>query len=176
MELYQKPYLWARHCQRSVGVRILSQVRGRFGYGEVPRFVELDKVFHALDHSTTPAFTWYQRQLGSKKPCATKSCSQCRSLASKFLIHICKLGWNLASGACVATTLRKVPHWQLRNPEKHGENMNREIIRRGYTWMKTLPKAQRTRGLSSYYRISIKHQLQNFNQTSASQLNLKLKS
>ena len=40
----------------------------------------------------------------------------------------------------------------------------------------TLPKAQRTRGLSSYYRISIKHQLQNFNQTSASQLNLKLKS
>ena len=41
---------------------------------------------------------------------------------------------------------------------------------------KTLPKAQRTRGLSSYYRISIKHQLQNFNQTSASQLNLKLNS
>ena len=41
---------------------------------------------------------------------------------------------------------------------------------------KTLPKAQRTRGLSSYYRISIKHQLQIFNQTSASQLNLKLKS
>ena len=40
----------------------------------------------------------------------------------------------------------------------------------------TLPKAQRTRGLSSYYRISIKHQLQIFNQTSASQLNLKLKS
>ena len=39
-----------------------------------------------------------------------------------------------------------------------------------------MPKAQRTRGLSSYYRISIKHQLQNFNQTSASQLNLKLKS
>ena len=43
-------------------------------------------------------------------------------------------------------------------------------------WGKTLPKAQRTRGLSSYYRISIKHQLQNFNQTSASQLNLKLNS
>ena len=136
MELYQKTYLWARHYQRSVGVRILSQVRGGFGYGEVLRFVELDKFFHALDHSTAPAFTWYQRQLGSKKPCATKSCSQCRSLASKFLIHICKLGWNLASGACVATTLRKVPHWQLRNPEKHGENMNREIIRRGYTWMR----------------------------------------
>ena len=42
--------------------------------------------------------------------------------------------------------------------------------------LKTLPKAQRTRGLNSYYRISIKHQLQIFNQTSASQLNLKLKS
>ena len=41
---------------------------------------------------------------------------------------------------------------------------------------KTLPKAQRTRGLSSYHRISIKHQLQNLNQTSASRLNLKLKS
>ena len=40
----------------------------------------------------------------------------------------------------------------------------------------TLPKAQRTRGLSSYHRISIMHQLQNLNQTSASQLNLKLKS
>ena len=40
----------------------------------------------------------------------------------------------------------------------------------------TLPKAQRTRGLSSYHRISIKHQLQNPNQTSASWLNLKLKS
>jgi len=60
--------------------------------------------------------------------------------------------------------------------------------------MKTLPKAQRTRGLSSSYqnnllrsyhefkhkswssfifRISTKHQLQNFNQTSASRLNLK---
>ena len=59
---------------------------------------------------------------------------------------------------------------------------------------KTLPKAQRTRGLSSFYqsnflrsyhefkhkswsnfifRISTKHELQNFNQTSASQLNLK---
>ena len=43
-------------------------------------------------------------------------------------------------------------------------------------WGKTLPKAQRTRGLSSYYRISIKHQLQNFNHSSASQLNLKLNS
>ena len=52
IELYQKPYLWARHCQRSVGVRILSQVRGRFCYGEVPRLVELYKVFHALDHSS----------------------------------------------------------------------------------------------------------------------------
>ena len=54
---------------------------------------------------------------------------------------------------------------------------------------KTLPKAQRTRGLSSYhkitvhkswtyysYRISLKHQLQNLNQTSSSRLNLKLKS
>ena len=41
---------------------------------------------------------------------------------------------------------------------------------------KTLPKVQRTRGLSSYQRISIVHQLQNLNQTSASQLNLKLKS
>ena len=54
---------------------------------------------------------------------------------------------------------------------------------------KTLPKAQRTRGLSSYhkitvhkswayynFRISIKHLLQNLNQTSASRLNLKLKS
>ena len=41
---------------------------------------------------------------------------------------------------------------------------------------KTLPKAQRTRGLSSYQRISIKHQLQNLNQTSASWLNLKIKS
>ena len=61
---------------------------------------------------------------------------------------------------------------------------------------KTLPKAQRTRGLSSSYqsnflrsyhefkhkswsnfifRISTKHQLQNFNQTSASRLNLKFK-
>ena len=60
--------------------------------------------------------------------------------------------------------------------------------------IKTLPKAQRTRGLSSSYlsnflrsyhefkhkswsnfifRISTKHELQNFNQTSASQLNLK---
>ena len=51
--------------------------------------------------------------------------------------------------------------------------------------IETLPKAQRTRGLSSYhkfkhkswsnfiFRISIKHQLQNFNQTSASRLNLK---
>ena len=51
--------------------------------------------------------------------------------------------------------------------------------------VKTLPKAQRTRGLSSYhkfkhkswsnfiFRISTKHQLQNFNQTSASRLNLK---
>jgi len=60
--------------------------------------------------------------------------------------------------------------------------------------MKTLPKAQRTRGLSSSYqnnllrsyhefkhkswssfifRILTKHQLQNFNQTSASRLNLK---
>ena len=39
--------------------------------------------------------------------------------------------------------------------------------------IKTLPKAQWTRGLSSYYRISIEHQLQNFNQTSASRLNLK---
>ena len=41
---------------------------------------------------------------------------------------------------------------------------------------KTLPKAQRTRGLSSYHLISIKHQLQNLGQTSASRLNLKLKS
>ena len=38
-----------------------------------------------------------------------------------------------------------------------------------------LPKAQRTRGLSSYHRISIKHQLQNLNQTSPSRLNLKFK-
>ena len=42
--------------------------------------------------------------------------------------------------------------------------------------IKTLPKAQRTRGLSSYHRISIKHQLQNLNQTSASPLNLNFKS
>ena len=62
--------------------------------------------------------------------------------------------------------------------------------------VKTLPKAQRTRGLSSSYhsnflrlyhefkhkswsnfifRISTKHQLQNFKQTSASRLNLKFK-
>ena len=41
---------------------------------------------------------------------------------------------------------------------------------------KTLPKAQRTRGLSSYHRISIKHQFQNLNQTSSSRLNVKLKS
>ena len=52
---------------------------------------------------------------------------------------------------------------------------------------KTLPKAQRTRGLSSYhkflhiswsnliFRISTKHQLQNLNQTSASRLNLNFK-
>ena len=33
---------------------------------------------------------------------------------------------------------------------------------------KTLPKAQRTQGLSSYHRISIKNQLQKLNQTSAS--------
>ena len=33
---------------------------------------------------------------------------------------------------------------------------------------KTLPKAQRTRGLSSYHRISIKHQLQNLNQINIS--------
>ena len=39
--------------------------------------------------------------------------------------------------------------------------------------LETLPKAQRTRGLSSYQRLSIKHQLQNLNQTSASRLNLK---
>ena len=51
--------------------------------------------------------------------------------------------------------------------------------------VQTLPKAQRTRGLSSYhkfkhksnfiFRISTKHQLQNLNQTSASRLNLKFK-
>ena len=54
---------------------------------------------------------------------------------------------------------------------------------------KTLPKAKRTRGLTSYhkitvhkswiyydFRISIEHSLQNLNQTSASRLNLKLKS
>ena len=53
--------------------------------------------------------------------------------------------------------------------------------------MKTLPKAQRTRGLSSYhkflhktwstfvFRISTKHQLQNPNQTSASPQNLNFK-
>ena len=41
---------------------------------------------------------------------------------------------------------------------------------------KTLPKAQRTRGLSSYHRILIKHQLQNLKQTSASRLNLRLES
>ena len=40
----------------------------------------------------------------------------------------------------------------------------------------TLPKAQRTWRLSSYHRISIKHQLQNLNQTSASRLNVSLKS
>ena len=130
MELYQKTYLWARHYQRSVGIWILSQVRGRFGYGEVPRFVELDKVFHALDHSTTPAFTWYQRQLGSKKPCATKSCSQCRSLASKFLISVSWVG-----------TWHRVPVLPPLEGEFHSgscaiqRNMNREIIRRGYTWM-----------------------------------------
>ena len=63
-------------------------------------------------------------------------------------------------------------------------------------FVRTLPKAQRTRGLSSAYqsnffrsylkflhkswskfifKISTKHQLQNFNQTSASRLNLKFK-
>ena len=54
--------------------------------------------------------------------------------------------------------------------------------------LKTLPKAQRTRGLSSYhklvhkswsnfnFRILIKHQLQKLNQTSVSRLNLNLKS
>ena len=54
-------------------------------------------------------------------------------------------------------------------------------------YFQTLPKAQRTRGLSSYhkfkhkswsnfiFRISTKHQLQNLNQTSASRLNLKFK-
>ena len=53
--------------------------------------------------------------------------------------------------------------------------------------MKTLPKAQRTRGLSSYhkfkhkswpnfiFRISTKHQLQNHNETSASPQNLSFK-
>ena len=50
------------------------------------------------------------------------------------------------------------------------------VVFRGSVMTITLPKAQRTRGLSSYYRISIKHQLQNFYQTSASQVNLKLKS
>ena len=56
-----------------------------------------------------------------------------------------------------------------------------------YSKVKTLPKAQRTRGLSLSHkfkhkswsnfilRISTKHQLQNFNQTSASRLNLKFK-
>ena len=50
-----------------------------------------------------------------------------------------------------------------------------------------MPKAQRTRGLSSYnkfkkkswssciFRISTKHQIQNLNQTSASRLNLRFK-
>ena len=47
------------------------------------------------------------------------------------------------------------------------------LILRSQVHAKTLPTAQRTRGLSSYYIISIKHQLQNFNQTSASWLNLK---
>ena len=54
-------------------------------------------------------------------------------------------------------------------------------------WKKTLPKAQRTRGLSSYhkfkhkswpnfiFRISTKHQLQNHNETSASPQNLSFK-
>ena len=55
-------------------------------------------------------------------------------------------------------------------------------------FQKTLPKAQRTRGLSLYRkflhkswsnfnsRISIKHQLHNLNQTSVSQVNVSLKS
>ena len=47
-------------------------------------------------------------------------------------------------------------------------------------WKKTLPKAQRTRGLSSacqskIFRISTKHLLHNLKQTSASQLNFKFK-
>ena len=46
---------------------------------------------------------------------------------------------------------------------------------------KTLPKAKRTRGLSSYHKITVHSsqilkRLQNLNQTSASQINLKLKS
>ena len=62
-------------------------------------------------------------------------------------------------------------------------------IRAQQLLFKTLPKAQRTRGLSSYhkitvhksgayynFRISIKHLLQNLNQTSASPLNLNLTS
>ena len=55
------------------------------------------------------------------------------------------------------------------------ENDNFDI-RKGLYFNKTLPKAQRTRGLSSYHRISIKHKLQNLNQTSASRLKLELKS
>ena len=66
IELYRKPYLQVRHCQRSVGERILSvkSPRGRshWGvlamgtpYGEVPRLDELGDVPLALGDQATAA-------------------------------------------------------------------------------------------------------------------------
>ena len=67
------------------------------------------------------------------------------------------------------------------------ENTTCDLSLRNRIQLKTLPKAQRTRGLSSTYqsnffrsyhkfRISTKYQLQNLNQTSAFRQNLSLKS
>ena len=86
------------------------------GYRGVPRLVELDKVFHALDHSSL-----YLLSASVREPeTVFDEVLFSLQVLGIQVFNFCKLGSNLASGACVATTLRKVPQWQLRNPEKHG--------------------------------------------------------
>ena len=116
--------------------------------------------------------------------CSITYCLSVRQLITQVSFH---MDW----------ILRKINHFEDEEPINH--EVDKDPILTRWDWPKqlshkTLPKAQRTRGLSSAYqinlfrschklhkswlnifRISTKHQLQNLNQTSAFRQKLNLK-